>query len=53
MIQRSSTESVPEEADRRDVQRRYDAVEAAASVWSGDRTPVAHGPCPPSRWDRD
>jgi uncharacterized membrane protein len=31
MIVRSSEESVPEEADRRDVRRRYDAVRAAAS----------------------
>jgi uncharacterized membrane protein len=32
MILRSSEESVPEEADRADVRRRYDAVLAADSA---------------------
>lgn len=44
MIYRSSIESVPEEADRLDVQHRYEAVVLAAAAWSEDRSSLVDAP---------
>ena len=51
MIHRSSIESVPEEADRRDVQRRYEKVENAARIWNGASSPLVQEAGRASRWD--